>query len=126
MTSPANVGSFVVPGTAVNRNEDDSLGRGITEAANGVVAKVVEPGDSCAGVAIDTTSVAVDSSSLSEGAAATTADAAAAAADTPGGADTVAAADVDGGEVCEGDGCEQAPIIPGTEDPDSFNAMFDF
>ena len=41
MTSPANVGSFVVPGTAVNRNDDDSLGRGITEAGNGVVATVV-------------------------------------------------------------------------------------
>ena len=41
--------------------------------------------------------------------------------------DTVAAADVDGGEVCEGDGCEQAPIIPGTEDPDTFNGdLFDF
>ena len=41
MTSPANVGSFVVPGTAVEKNDDDSLGRGVAESENGVVATVV-------------------------------------------------------------------------------------
>ena len=41
MTSPANVGSFVVPGTTVQKNDDDSLGRGVIEASNGVVATVV-------------------------------------------------------------------------------------
>ena len=41
MTSPANVGTFVVPGTAVEKNEDDSLGRGVAEANDGVVATVV-------------------------------------------------------------------------------------
>ena len=41
MTTPANVGTFVVPGTAVQKNDDDSLGRGVTEARNGVVATVV-------------------------------------------------------------------------------------
>ena len=41
MTSPANVGSFVVPGTTLERNEDDSLGRGVAESKSGVVATVV-------------------------------------------------------------------------------------
>ncbi len=41
MTSPAMVGSFVVPGTTVNMNEDDSLGRGVIQASNGPVATVV-------------------------------------------------------------------------------------
>ena len=41
MTSPANVGSFVVPGTAVEKNDDDSLGRGVAESEHGVVATVV-------------------------------------------------------------------------------------
>ena len=41
MTSPANVGSFVVPGTAVDVNDDDSLGRGVIRASNGPVATVV-------------------------------------------------------------------------------------
>ena len=41
MTSPANVGTFVVPGTAVQKNEDDSLGRGVAQAKDGVVATVV-------------------------------------------------------------------------------------
>ena len=41
MTTPANVGTFVVPGTAVQMNDDDSLGRGVTEARDGIVATVV-------------------------------------------------------------------------------------
>ena len=41
MTSPANVGTFVVPGTAVQKNEDDNLGRGVAEAGDGIVATVV-------------------------------------------------------------------------------------
>ena len=41
MTSPANVGSFVVPGTAVEKNDDDNLGRGVVESEHGVVATVV-------------------------------------------------------------------------------------
>ena len=41
MTSPANVGSFVVPGTAIEKNDDDSLGRGVAESEHGVVATVV-------------------------------------------------------------------------------------
>ena len=41
MTSPANVGSFVVPGTTVDVNDDDTLGRGVIQASNGPVATVV-------------------------------------------------------------------------------------
>ncbi|MEE2812509.1 MAG: hypothetical protein VX627_05745 [Candidatus Thermoplasmatota archaeon] len=41
MTSPANVGSFVVPGTTVLKNDDESLGRGIIEQNGGYVATVV-------------------------------------------------------------------------------------
>ena len=41
MTSPAMVGSFVVPGTTVDMNEEDSLGRGVIQASNGAVATVV-------------------------------------------------------------------------------------
>ncbi|HIF03971.1 MAG TPA: hypothetical protein EYQ80_00700, partial [Candidatus Poseidoniales archaeon] len=35
------MGSFVVPGTTVDKQEDDSLGRGVTESTTGVVATVV-------------------------------------------------------------------------------------
>jgi CxxC-x17-CxxC domain-containing protein len=41
MTNPANVGSFVVPGATVAKQEDDSLGHGITESGAGLVATVV-------------------------------------------------------------------------------------
>ncbi len=41
MTSPATVGMFVVPGTTVDMNTDDSLGRGVIQAKNGAVATVV-------------------------------------------------------------------------------------
>ena len=41
MNTPASVGNFVVPGTAVMKNDDDSLGRGVTEARDGPVATVV-------------------------------------------------------------------------------------
>mgnify|MGYP001156941714 FL=1 len=41
MTSPASVGSFVVPGTTVNVSDEDSLGRGVIQATNGAVATVV-------------------------------------------------------------------------------------
>ena len=41
MTSPANVGSFVVPGTTVDVNDDDTLGSGVIQASNGPVATVV-------------------------------------------------------------------------------------
>ena len=41
MTSPASVGSFVVPGTTVEKNDDDSIGRGVAESEHGVVATVV-------------------------------------------------------------------------------------
>ena len=41
MTSPANVGTFVVPGTTVEKNEDDSIGHGVAESEHGVVATVV-------------------------------------------------------------------------------------
>ena len=41
MDTPASVGTFVVPGTAVMKNDDDSLGRGVVEARDGVVATVV-------------------------------------------------------------------------------------
>ena len=35
------MGSFVVPGTTVDVNDDDSLGRGVIQASNGPVATVV-------------------------------------------------------------------------------------
>ena len=41
MTNPANVGSFVVPGTTVLKNDDDELGRGLITNDSGIVATVV-------------------------------------------------------------------------------------
>mgnify|MGYP000909029963 CR=1 FL=1 len=41
MTTPSNVGTFVVTGTTIEKNDDDSLGRGVAEVKDGVVDTVV-------------------------------------------------------------------------------------
>ena len=41
MTLPAEVGSFVVPGTSITMQDSESLGRGVIESNGGYIATVV-------------------------------------------------------------------------------------
>ncbi|MEE3082480.1 MAG: hypothetical protein VX320_00130 [Candidatus Thermoplasmatota archaeon] len=41
MTLPAEVGSFVVPGTSIKMQDSESLGRGVIESSSGYIATVV-------------------------------------------------------------------------------------